>query len=189
MKKHIITIAGYPGSGKSSAAKGVAKALGYGHFSSGDLFRKMASERGLSVEEMNVTAEKQKAVDLEVDKLLEKIGQEKNYLVIDSRTAFHWIPDSFKVFLDLDPKTAAERTFTDIQREGRTSQTAASVAEAYKKTEERRASERKRYWDLYRIDPTEKQQFDLVIDTGTNDLQAVIALVMEAYEKWLLAAA
>src|SRR3989338_6655344 len=96
MKKHIITVTGFPGSGKSSTAKGVAFRLGYEHFSSGDIFRKMAAERGLSIEEINFTAEKQKEIDLEVDKLLVKMGKEKNNFVIDSRTAFHWIPDSFK---------------------------------------------------------------------------------------------
>ena len=83
MKKHIITIAGLPGSGKSSTAKAVALALGYEHFSSGDLFRKMAEDRGLSVEEINFAAEKQKEIDKEVDELLVKLGKEKTDLVIE----------------------------------------------------------------------------------------------------------
>src|SRR3989344_7634663 len=103
MKKHIVTIAGSLGSGKSSTAKGVAKVLGFEHFSSGDLYRKMAVDRGISIEEINFLAEKQTEIDHEVDNLLVKLGQEKENLVIDSHTAFHWIPDSFKVFLDLDP--------------------------------------------------------------------------------------
>ena len=105
MKKHIITISGFPGSGKSSTAKGIALELGYEHFSSGDLFREMAAERNLSVEGINFAAEKSKDIDYKVDKLLESMGKEKDNLVIDSRTAFHWIPNSFKVFLDLDSRT------------------------------------------------------------------------------------
>ena len=115
MRKHIITIAGLPGSGKSSTAKEVARALGYEHFSSGDMFRKMAAERDLSVEAINLAAEDQKELDREVDELLVKLGKEKEKLVIDSRMAFHWMPDSFKVLLRLDPKIAAERTFAHIQ--------------------------------------------------------------------------
>ncbi len=187
MKKHILTIGGLPGSGKSSTAKGVAHLLGYEHFSSGDLFRKMAAERGLSVEGINFAAEKQKEIDQEVDELLEKIGREKNNLVIDSRTAFHWIPDSFKVFLDLDLKIAAERTFAHIQQEGRESQDGASVEEIFENTLKRTASERRRYRGLYNIDFTDKKQFDLVVDTDKNDLQAVIKIVAEAYQKWLKA--
>jgi|SRR3989338_517167 len=185
MKKHIITIAGYPGSGKSSTAKGVAKMLGYEHFSSGDLFRKMASERGYSIEEINITAEKQREIDLEVDELLKKIHKEKDNLVIDSRMAFHWMPDSFKVFLDLDPQMAAERTFAHIQKIGRLSQKGSSVDEVRENTFKRVESERKRYLNLYNVDITDKTRFDLVVDTGTENLDGVINIVIKFYQKWL----
>lgn len=185
MKKKIITIAGLPGSGKSSTAKGVAAALGYEHFSSGDLFRKIAAERGLSIEEINLVAEKQKEIDHQVDEHLVQIGKEKESLVIDSRTAFHWIPESFKVFLDLDLKIGAERTFKHIQKEGRTSQSGSSVEEVYENTMKRLESEQKRYMNLYQIDVTDKSQFDLVVDTGANDLNQVIAIVAAKYREWL----
>lgn len=185
MKKQIITIAGLPGSGKSSTSKGVAAALGYEHFSSGDLFRKIAAERGLSIEEINFAAEKQKEIDHQVDESLVKIGKEKEHLVIDSRMAFHWIPDSFKVFLDLDLKMGAERTLAQIQREGRTSQVGSSVEEVYENTVKRQESEQKRYANLYRIDVTDKSHFDLVIDTETHDLNGVIGIVIAAYKEWL----
>lgn len=185
MKKHIITIGGLPGSGKSSTTKGVALALGYERFSSGDLYRKMAAERGISVEELNFLAENEKSIDREVDELLEKMGKEKDNLVIDSHTAFHWIPDSFKVFLDLDLKTAAERTFAHIQNEGRVSQAGSSVQEIYENTRKRIESERKRFKSFYAIDFTDKKNFDLVVDTGANDLKQAIEIVVAAYKKWL----
>ena len=185
MKKQIITIAGLPGSGKSSTSKGVAAALGYEHFSSGDLFRKIAAERGLSIEEINFAAEKQKEIDHQVDEYLVKIGKEKERLVIDSRMAFHWIPDSFKIFLDLDLKVGAERTFEHIQKEGRTSQAGSSVEEVYENTVKRLESEQKRYANLYQIDVTDKSHFDLVIDTETHDLNGVIGIVIAAYKEWL----
>lgn len=185
MKKHIITIAGYPGSGKSSTGKGVAKALGYEHFSSGDLFRQMAAARGLSVEGINFAAENQKDIDYQVDELLQKMGREKDNFVIDSRTAFHWMPDSFKVFLELDPRTAAERVFSQMQAEGRESQKASSVEEVQANTEKRVASETKRYADLYQINYLDKKNFDLVVDSKANNLDAVIQLVVAAYQKWL----
>src|SRR6266478_5298922 len=73
MKKPIITIAGSLGSGKSSTAKVVASALGFRHFSSGDLFRQLAVERGESIEAMNISAEVQRDIDLKVDRLLQQI--------------------------------------------------------------------------------------------------------------------
>ena len=186
MKKHIITIAGFPGSGKSSTAKGVARALGYEHLSSGDFFRKLGVELGLSVEETNIVAEKQKEIDKMVDNWLVSLGQAKSRMVIDSRTAFHWIPDSFKVFLDVDQRVAIERTFQQIQKEGRgPSQAADSVNELLEKTLTRVENEKKRYQSLYGIDVFDKSQFDLVVDTGSNNLETVINIIVSAYKQWL----
>ena len=53
MKKDIITICGGLGSGKSSTARGVAKELGFEHFSSGDFFRQVGLELGLSINDLN----------------------------------------------------------------------------------------------------------------------------------------
>jgi len=185
MKKRILTITGFPGSGKSSTAQGVARALGYEYFSAGGLFRKMAAARGLSVEEINFAAERQEEIDREVDRLLVELGKEKSDMVVDSRIAFHWIPDSFKVFLDLDPETAAERTFAHIQKEGRMSQAGSSVREVYEKTLKRKESEIKRYRNLYGIELGDKTRFDLVVDTKANDLERVIGMVLAAYKSWL----
>ena len=113
------------------------------------------------------------------------MGKEKNDFVIDSRTAFHWIQDSFKVFLDLNPRIAAERTFAQIQKEGRKSQAGSSVEEVYENTAKRVESERKRYQNLYNIDVTDKTNFDLVVDTEINNLEEVIEIVIKAYKKWL----
>ncbi len=179
-KAHIITIAGSQGSGKSSTAKLVAKELGYRHFSSGDLFREIAKERGLSIEAINLTAEDQKGIDYMVDERLKGMAEDLN-LVIDSRLAFHWIPNSFKAFLTLDPDTAAERIFNHITTEGRTSQTALSIAEVRKNIDIRITSERKRYLDLYQLDPTDSKHFNLVIDTKRYDLPTVARMVIEAY--------
>lgn len=184
MRKAIITIAGSLGSGKSSTAKAVAAELGYKHFSSGDLFRSIAKERGLSIEAINLTAEEQKGIDHQVDELLQKMGREERDIVIDSRLAWHWMPESFKVYLTLEPNTAAERIFNHIKEEGRVSQHADSVAEVRKNIDIRVASEQKRYQNLYGLELTDPSQYDLVIDTKNHDLPAVTAMVLDAYRSW-----
>lgn len=183
-KKKIVTVAGGVGSGKSSTARKVAETLAYEHFSSGDLFRKTARDRGLSIEALNVTAEEQQDIDHEVDRLLQKIGKEKHHLVIDSRLAYHWIPESFKVFLALDKDTAAERIFNQLQTEGRASEHALSVEEVRGNIDIRVESERKRYQQLYGIDITDTSAFDLVIDTKAHALDDVVAQVIAAYKNW-----
>ena len=73
MKKNIITVAGRPGSGKSSTAKLVANQLGFEHFSSGDLFRSVAKERGVDVLQANLSAEENADIDHLVDGRLREI--------------------------------------------------------------------------------------------------------------------
>src|SRR4051812_10879124 len=142
MKKEIITIAGAVGAGKSSTAKALAAELGYEHFSSGGLFRQIAKERGVTIEEINKTAELETAIDHAVDERLREL-YEKNHFVIDSRLAFHWMPQSFKVYLNLDTETAATRILNHIKSEGRESQTATSLEELVTATQMRKESEKK----------------------------------------------
>ena len=51
--------------------------------------------------------------------------------------------------------------------------------------QERFQSEQKRYWDLYKIDNTKPENFDLVIDTDKNDLGQVVDIVVSEYKKWI----
>ncbi|MEO6536750.1 MAG: (d)CMP kinase [Candidatus Paceibacterota bacterium] len=184
MKKHLITLTGALGSGKSSTAKKIASELGYSHFSSGDLFRSIAAERGLTIEEINIQAELEHEIDVAVDERLRQMGNDTD-LVIDSRMAFHWIPDSFKVYLDLEPEAAAERIFKHIQEEGRVGESGDSVAEILTSIMARRASERKRYENLYQIDTLDLTPFDLVINTALYPLEEVAEQVLTAYNEWL----
>jgi len=186
MKKPIITIAGSLGSGKSSTARAVAAALGYRHFSSGDLFRQLAVERGESIEAMNISAEVQRDIDLKVDNLLQEMYRADDKLVIDSRMAWHWMPGSFKVFLVLDRDTAAERIFSDVQGKGRLSEDATSIEEVRNSIDRRFASEQRRYAALYGVNATDPLNFDIVINTKHNDLQTVTAIVSAAYQAWRL---
>ncbi len=184
MKKDVITIAGSLGSGKSSTAKAVASALGFRHFSSGDLFRRIAAERGELIEAMNISAEVQRDIDLKVDNLLQDMYRNEEKLTIDSRMAWHWMPGSFKVFLVLDRDTAAERIFNDLQGGGRTSEDAGSVEEVRNSIDRKFASEQKRYAGLYGVNPTDPLNFDIVINTQHNDLKTVTSIVLAAYRAW-----
>ena len=56
-----ITITGNLGSGKSSVAK-ILKEKGYEYSSTGNIFRQLAMEKGLSVEEFNKRVKDRKSV-------------------------------------------------------------------------------------------------------------------------------
>lgn len=188
-KKQIITIAGRPGSGKSTTAKGIAAALKYKHFSSGDLFRELSKQRGLDVLQLNLAAEEEDGIPLVddlVDKRLRKIGETDNQVVIDSRMAWHWIPGSFKVFLDLELHVAAERILKSMTLERMEAEHIPSDPQRYAASlEQRLRSESRRYKKLYDADPYQTAQYDLVVDTYVNDPDQVLETVLKAYRDWL----
>jgi CMP/dCMP kinase len=185
-KKHIITIAGRPGSGKSATAKTVAAKLGFQHFSSGDLLRKIGEEMGLDILQANLTAEKDAELDRRVDGRLVELGETQDQLVIDSRLAWHWIPSSFKVFLDLDLEIAARRILKSIDEARMENEHIPRDPKVYAQIlQDRLASEVRRYQTKYKVDAYNKGNFDLVVDTGSNDLEAVVNLVIRGYREWL----
>jgi CMP/dCMP kinase len=185
MKKEIITINGGLGSGKSSTADLVAKSLGFKRFSSGDFFREAALEMGLSINEINKRAETEPEIDYRVDEKLRNLNNSEK-IVIDSRTAFHWIPESFKVYLDLPPEIAKNRILNNLKENKlrQESEKVSTLEEVYAKMSERFESEQKRYWDLYKINNTDKNQYDLVVDTNKNNLEQVVDIIISEYKKW-----
>ena len=190
-KKTIITFAGKLGSGKSSTANRVAELLGYTRASTGDFMRSIAEKRSVSLGELQKLAETDPSIDHELDDNNRAVGQ-KEQVVLDSRLGFHFIPDSFKVFLELDPTIAAERILKDAEQNPARHKEGASAfkskEEIVASTEARLASERKRYKDLYGIsDHTDHANFDLVIDTATMPLEEVAQKIVSEYQKWLTA--
>mgnify|MGYP001323220460 CR=1 FL=1 len=188
-KKHIITIAGKLGSGKSSTAKMLAEKLGYTHYSTGDFMRSIANDRGISLIELNQIAETDGSIDKELDDRNIEIGGMEN-IIIDTRLGFHFIPDSFKVFLELDPETASERILKDKETNPNRHTEANSSFDTKEAIMEsitnRLLSERKRYKNLYGIeDLTSHDNFDLVIDTSKIPLEKVSQQIIEEYNKWL----
>ena len=184
VSKKIITIAGKLGSGKSSAAKQVAKMLNLQHFSSGDFLRQVATERGVNIKELIIAAETDPQIDYDIDAVLQSKSNEED-LIIDSRLAFHWIPESFKVYLEIDPNIAAERMLIDLDtNESRQqSEHAKNLSEMKQNMIERHESDVKRYQNLYQLNHTDHAHFDLVINTGDpkNNLDEVVKQIINGY--------
>jgi len=111
----IITISGDQGSGKTVIAKKIAKKLGYDHLSVGDLQGELAIEKGLTITEMMTLEKKEPWIHKAIDKKTEDIGNTKDNFVIDGWLAYHFIPHSFKIFLEVDEKIGAERIFNDLR--------------------------------------------------------------------------
>jgi cytidylate kinase len=188
-KKHIITIAGKLGSGKSSTAKKVAEILSYTHYSTGDFMRSIADEKGVPLGELSKIAENDVSIDKMLDDRNIEIGKMEN-IVLDSRLGFHFIPNSFKVFLELDPVVASKRILLDKSfnpnRHNESSGSFDTPESIKEKINFRLDSERKRYKVLYGIDDhTAVENFNLVINTEKIGLEEVCKKVIEEYNKWL----
>jgi len=185
-KKHIITIAGRPGSGKSTTAKGLASSLEYQRFSSGDFFRAIGKERGIDVFQTNLAAENDTNIDELVDQKLRDLGAASDHLIIDSRMAWHWMPYSFKVYLDLDITTAAERIFKALEKERLAAEHIPDTAAEYAiLLQQRLDSEAKRYESLYHVNPYDVSNYDLVVNSAEHTTQEVQRIITEAYTSWL----
>src|SRR5438309_669777 len=67
----LINISGLPGSGKTTVARLVAEQLGLEHVYAGDLFRRQAAARGLSLEEYARRAETDHSIDRALDEQMQ----------------------------------------------------------------------------------------------------------------------
>lgn len=186
-RKHIITISGKPGSGKSSTADKVAELLSYTRHSSGDMVRHVLSKHHMTLEEYNAKAMDDHGLDAEVDEQLRALREKKD-IVVDSRLGFYWIPESFKVYLDLDLEIATARIFKDSvsnSMRGAVEFKSNSLSDVAKQVRERMLTEQGRFRQLYGVDPYDKSHFDLVIDTSRQNPQSVAIAVFDAYREWL----
>ncbi len=186
-RTHIITLSGKPGSGKSSTADRVAEMLGYTRYSTGDIVRTMIRKKKQTLAEFNALAEKDPSYDYELDEELRKMRGQQD-VVIDSRLGFYWIPESFKVYLDLDPEVAIARIYKDSNinaLRGATEKDSLSMNEVIDQVSERLENERRRFRKLYNINPYASTNFDLIIDTSRHSPQTVALTVFDTYSKWL----
>lgn len=186
-KKHIITLSGKPGSGKSSTADKVAELLSYSRHSSGDIVRKVLKKEGMTLEQYNSLAMEKHELDGKIDSELRAL-RDRDDIVVDSRLGFYWIPESFKVYLELDIDVATVRIFKDVQSNASRSSVGtsrSSLSTVSKQVRERMTNEQQRFKALYGVDPYDQKQFDLIIDTARHNPQSVAIAVFDVYKQWL----
>ena len=178
----IITISGMPGSGKSTVAKILARKLRMKRYYMGGIRREMARKMGLTIDELNKLGEKDPASDEKVDSYVKKLAKKDN-IIVESRTAFHFIPQSAKIFLDVDLPEAARRIAKDLKKSSRRNETRyKNAAQALRGLRRRIASDRKRFKKYYGIDCYDREKYDLLIDT-TNVQAMRVAESISKYVK------
>ncbi len=179
----IITIYGHPGSGKSSVAQELARRLGLKHYSVGVLRRRIARQRGMTIDQYNRLGETSDETDREADEYQVRLGREEDDFVIDSRLGFHFIPQSFKVRLDVDPRVGAERILDAHRGEQQAERQYRSVEEVLRGNEARNASDRKRYQMYYGINPEDADHYDLIVDTSDKTIDEVADCIIRGIDQ------
>jgi len=166
----IITISGAPGTGTSTLARSLAAELGLRWINSGDLFRKIASERNLSVKDMNRLAEKGPEIDYLIDDAQKTLAKDGSG-IFEGRLSGHFLSADLKVLLKTDLRTRAERI---SKRESKL------LEDAMQETRIREESEARRYKMYYNIDINDFSDYDLVVDTGRFNEAGTLAVVLAA---------
>lgn len=189
MKNRVITLSGELGAGKSTTTKLLMERLGYERLYTGGLHRQYAEELGLSFDEYHKLAEQDPQYDNHVDHLLQEFLNKGNDIICDSFMSPWLAPSSFKVFLDIDPRVAAERMFEDQKSNpDRATEDYGSVESQLEKNIERRNSNIKRFREYNGIENyLDKSHFDLIIDTTNTSPERIVDQIERAYKDWLVA--
>ncbi len=169
----IITISGTPGSGKSTIAKQLQQLLHAERIYVGGIRRELAREKGMTLEELNVYARTHPETDVDVDKKAAAEAREMErkgkVVLVEGRTQYHFLPESIKIYIKVDPEEGARRIWNDLQQketqQQRNEGDITSFEQMKKRTRQREEEDALRYKKYYGINHRDEKQYDFVIDT------------------------
>lgn len=153
----IITVSGLHGTGKSTYAAGLARELGLRHVSAGLLFRRLAEEKNLSLEEFGQLALEDPAIDRQVDEETMEEA-EKGDVVVDGQLA-GWV---LREVADLRVCLTAPES---VRMERIAKRDRVSLEEARKHTAQRESVQSERYRRHYGFKVDDQSIYHMVIDT------------------------
>ena len=176
----IISLTGDLGSGKSTVSAILCKTMNYEYVYTGQIQRRIAERYSMTTNELNVYAETHPEIDQEIDNTFKSLVDAEN-LIVDSRLAWYFIPNSFKVFLKTNIVVSAQRISGDKER---INENYTSIQEAAMKIVERKKSEVKRYKLYYGVDCLDYTNYDLIIDTTEVPPKDVCEIILSEFEKF-----
>ncbi|WP_457550338.1 (d)CMP kinase [Archaeoglobus sp.] len=168
-----ITVSGLPGSGTTTVAKLLAEKLGWKLISAGEVFRKLAIERGMTLEEFSQFAENNPEIDIYIDKMQRELAEREENVVVEGRLSGWMIKDAFKVWIYADPEIRYERI---AKREG------IELSRARVETRRREELERRRYKKFYSIDIDDISIYHLAINSGSFKPEEIVEIILKAFD-------
>ena len=175
-----VTISGHPGSGTSTLVDGLCNSLNWTMINGGQIFRDMADERGVTLEEFGQQCMDDDSVDQALDKLLvEAMLSEESPNIVESRLAGWW---AFKndiqcprIWIDVSERVRAERV---VNREG------GSLEQQVDLIRERMDYDGARYMRFYGIDINSHEPYTCVIKSDHMDAEQVLHQVLTHLEEF-----
>ena len=175
-----LTLTGNLGSGKTTICN-ILKEKGYEIVSTGKIFRDIAAEKNVSVIELNEMAKKDRSIDDLLDNKTTELGKTLDNVVFDSRLAWNFVPESFKVFLLVDTEEAARRVFQDSERNAESYESAAAAKEGLLN---RAGLEKARFLDLYQINYYNASNYNLVIESTAAKPEEIAEEIIKQFESY-----
>ena len=175
-----ISITGKLGSGKSTVCKMIRDRYDYEIFSTGAIQREVAREMGISTLELNKRMKQDHSLDTRIDEATTRLSRERRdcRLIFDSRMAWHFAEDTFKIFLTVDPTVAAQRVMANPRD---SEERYRSVEEARDKLVERSRVEQSRFRELYGVDYCDYGNYNLVVDSSARTPEEIVDIIWEAF--------
>ena len=177
-----IAISGDLGSGKTTVTRYLIEKYGFQTFSTGAYQRELAAKMGMSTLELNEYAETHPEIDRDIDGKLTEIGKMPGNIIFDSRMAWHFVENAFKVYIKCDLDIAASRIFYDRGRGHVESYGHHQHAKGY--ILNRRASEERRYWNKYGVMITDMSNYDFVIDASNRSIEETAEGIYSEMQKF-----
>jgi len=176
-----ISITGKLGSGKSTIANILRANHSFPIYSTGAIQREIARRHNVSTLEMNQLMAQDLSFDHTIDDAVTKISIERKdeTIIFDSRMAWKFAVNSFKVFVTVDPLVAASRVM-DSPRGAE--EVYSDLEDAKQKLIERGRIENERFKDIYGVDNFDFSNYDLVIDSTYETPKALASLVYDKFQ-------
>ena len=175
-----IAITGKLGSGKSTVAALLSEMLGYETYSTGSVQRKAAADMGITTLELNQRMMSDPSFDHVIDDTVTAISKERDQIIFDSRMAWHFAHNAFRVFITVDTKEAARRVFSAERGDVESYATVEAAEEALDK---RCELERERFLSIYGVDYTDPGNYDLVVNSTDKSPEQVAEIIIREFHR------
>jgi cytidylate kinase len=134
---------------------------------------------GITPLELNIRMKQDRSLDDRLDSTVTRLSRERadDKLIFDSRMAWHFASNVFKIFVTVDPMTAAERVMANPRPE----EPYESVEDACTGLIERSRVEQARFLDMYGVDYYDFKNHNLVVDSTRRTPEEIVEIIWEAF--------